>query len=277
MTVREAAVWASGELAALSEPRHEVELLLCGLTGWERHRLYLEHESTLPPAILESFMELVARRKNREPLQHLLGESGFFGRIFACGSGALIPRPETESLLEAFMGVIPAGPSRLLDAGTGSGVIGISLALELPRVLVAGTDVSREALVLAAVNRTRHGADNYFPVLCDLAGPFSPRTPFDGIIANLPYVCTGELDGLEPEVRDWDPGAALDGGPDGLDLVRRLVASAPPLLAPGGVLALEIDPAQAQGVVDLLGRAGWSAVKVIPDLSGRDRVVIASV
>jgi len=275
MTVREATVWASGELAVLSEPRLEAELLLCGLMGWERHRMYLENESTLPPEILRSLMELVARRKSREPLQHLQGECGFYGRMFACGPGALIPRPETESLLEAFMGAIPAVPSRLLDAGTGSGVIGISLALEFPDSLVAGTDVSMEALRLAAVNRERLSAGNFLPVLCDLAGPFSPRTPFDGIVANLPYVCTGELDGLEPEVRDWDPRAALDGGPDGLDLVRRLVSSAPPLLVPGGILALEIDPSQAHVVVDLLGRAGWSEVRVLPDLSGRDRIITA--
>jgi release factor glutamine methyltransferase len=276
MTVREAAVWASVELAALSEPRLEAELLLCGLLGWERHRLYLEHDSPLPPGVLQSFSEMVARRKSREPLQHIQGECEFYGRIFACGPGALIPRPETESLLEAFMEALHSATSRLLDAGTGSGVIGINLALELPDSLVAGTDVSMEALRLAEVNRSRFGADNYFPVLCDLAGPFSPRTPFDGIVANLPYVCTGELDDLEPEVRDWDPRAALDGGHDGLDLVRRLAASAPPLLAPGGILALEIDPAQALPVAELMDHGGWSTVRVLPDLSGRDRIIIAS-
>jgi len=275
MNARQAVLWATRELSALPSPRLEAELLLCGAAGWEKHRLYLQHDAPLPPAVPSLFERHVARRKAREPLQHILGECGFLGRMFLCGPGALVPRPETEILLQAFLDVLPPNPSRLLDVGTGSGVVGISLSLAFPGAFVAGTDVSPDALRLAAANRRLHGADGFVPVLGDLAAPFRLLARFDGIVANLPYVASGEIAGLEPEVRDHEPREALDGGPDGLGLVRRLVAEAPPLLAPGGVLALELSPAQTRTVSGLLGRKGWSSVRTVPDLSGRDRVVLA--
>lgn len=275
MTFREASRWAASTLSDIPSPRRTAEILICHAMDWMLHELYLNHSEPVPARKLEMIRRLVEARADRIPLQHLTGMVEFMGRSFSSGPGALIPRPETEILLDAFLGILPPEPCALLDAGTGSGVLGICLSLEFPSALVIGSDLSMQALAVAGENVTRHGPEGLKLVQADLLSPFtSLNIPFDGIVANLPYVRTNEIGLLEPEVRDGDPVMALDGGANGLDLVRRLLEEAPGLLRPGGALALELDPSQTGTVRDMLDSSGeWRDVEVIRDLTGLERVI----
>lgn len=277
MTFREASLWATSTLSDISFPRRSAETLICHVMDWKLHELYLNHSQQVPARKLETIRELVEARADRIPLQHLTGTAEFMGRNFSAGPGALVPRPETEILLGAILGILPPEPRVLLDAGTGSGILGICLSLEFPSALVVGSDLSMPALAVAGENVTRHRPLGLRLVQADLLSPFTAITyPFDGIVANLPYVRSDDLGSLEPEVSEGDPRIALDGGLDGLDLVRELVKEAPCLLRPDGALALELDPVQTGTVRDMLVSSGeWRDVEVIRDLTGRPRVVTA--
>ncbi len=276
MTVLEACRWAEAELGELESPRLEAELLLCDLMNWKRHELYLNHECDLHESCLDKYRETVRRRKNREPLQHITGKVDFLGRSFIAGSGALIARPETEYLTELFINEL-SEPEYILDVGTGSGVIAVSLALEFPAALVIGTDISRSALALAYENKKLFNARNLILVRTDLIEAFRRDTgKLDGIIANLPYIPSDQIRDLEPEVRDGDPLIALDGGNSGLDLVLSLIVSAPAILRKGGILALELDREQVDTVSETLEKDTlWENVKAWNDYAGRPRVVTA--
>lgn len=278
LTVLEACKWAEAELGELESPRLEAELLLCDLMSWKRHELYLNHERDLPGSCLDKYRETVRRRKNREPLQHITGNVDFLGRSFISGPGALIARPETEFLTELFMNEL-SKPDYILDVGTGSGVIAVSLALAYPAALVIGTDISREALILSRRNKELFKARNLVLVRTDLIKAFRQDIGiFDGIVANLPYIPSGQIENLEPEVRDGDPLIALDGGDSGLELVLSLTASAPAVLRKGGFLALELDREQVETVSDILEKNPlWEDVRAFSDLAGRPRVVTARV
>jgi release factor glutamine methyltransferase len=216
---------------------------------------------------------MVAARRRRTPLQHIIGSVEFVGRDFASGPQAMVPRPETESLYRTFVSLLPERPSLLMDLGTGCGVLGVSLALRYPQALVVGVDISRDAAGLARGNAVSLGAFGFRLVISDLTAAFTAPAPFDGIVANLPYIPSDVVPGLQPEVRNGDPLLALDGGPDGLDLVRRALEEAPALLRPGGALALELGEDQCGEVAEMIRRyTGWEAV-VHPDLSGRPRIV----
>lgn len=244
------------------------------VTGLPRHRLILSLDGEMPEDMLHRFLGLVGRRASREPLQHLTGTVDFMGREFRAGPEALVPRPETETLVEIFMGRLRKHRN-IVDVGTGSGVIGTTLALEHPTARVIGTDVSLQALGLAEANRRQHGAENMDLVGCDLLGAFGPGPVFDGIVANLPYVPSSAVDTLMPEVSLWDPREALDGGEDGLSLVYRLLEQAPPLLFQDGVLALELDPEQTGTVSQILEGSDMCSVEVHEDLTGTPRFVTA--
>ncbi len=262
----------------LESPRLEAELLLCHVMNWKRHEIYLNHECEIPEFCLDRYRETVLRRKNREPLQHITERVDFLGRSFIAGPGALIARPETEFLTELFMNEL-SSPDYLLDVGTGSGTIAVSLALEYPEALVVGTDISLEALILSRRNKELFRAENLTLVSSDLLKAFERGNRLlDGIIANLPYIPSGQIHDLEPEVRDGDPLIALDGGTDGLDLVSALTASAPAVLRQGGVLALELDMKQVGTVSKILEKDTlWDKVSTFSDHAGRPRVIIAQV
>lgn len=270
MTLRQARRKAADTLSALEDPLLEAELMLRHVTGLPRHRLILELDRRMTPVEAEEYFGLVGRRAMREPLQHITGTVEFMGREFRAGSEALVPRPETETLTGVFMEHLRE-PRLLADAGTGSGVIAVTLALEYSKATVIGTDVSREALGLARTNRDMHGAKNLLLVCGDLLRHFSGVPCLDGIVANLPYLPSTCIDSLQPEVSVWDPRIALDGGPDGLDLVRRLLHQAPLVMRDGGILALELDPPQTETVGALLKDSGMGSAKVHRDLAGTPR------
>ncbi|MCD4776477.1 MAG: peptide chain release factor N(5)-glutamine methyltransferase [Candidatus Aegiribacteria sp.] len=276
MKVLEVCRWAEKEFSELESPRLEAELLLCHLMNWKRHELYLNHSNEIIDSSLKQYREIVLRRKNREPLQHITGRVDFLGRSFIAGRGALIARPETESLTECFIKEL-SSPSYILDVGTGSGVIAVSLALEFPAAVVIGTDISRKALTISQRNSELFGPDNLSFIRTDLLKTFGRDSRiFDGVIANLPYIPSSQISDLEPEVRNGDPLIALDGGTDGLELISRLIDTVPGILTKGGILALELDREQVEPISDILRKDPiWMSVKTLHDLTGRMRIIIA--
>jgi len=276
MTFRQARSWAAARLAQLKDPDLEARLLILHVTGWKQHTLFLNLDRPVPADDLIRFRDAVERRASREPLQHITGRAWFLDREFLAGPEALVPRPETETLLLEFMKLL-FRPRLLLDLGTGSGIMAVTLACRYPDALVLGSDLSGKALALAADNSRVHGAENVAFVQGNMLRPFRGSCRrFDGIVANLPYIPSPEIAGLQPEVTNGDPVMALDGGPDGLDLVRDLLSCASELLKQDGVIALELDTSQTENVADSLSASGeWSHVAVANDLGGRPRVVTA--
>jgi release factor glutamine methyltransferase len=260
----------------VESPRLSIEYLLAEALGKRRLDLYLDYDQGLPEQILEPLRDKVRRRSEGEPLQHLLGSWEFYGRRFKTDRRALIPRPETERLAELMLGQIPVAAlpgTRLADVGTGSGVLAITLALERPSLEVVATDLSADTLALARENALVHGVEARINWLqADLLSGVD--TDFDFIVANLPYVPTAEMGKLSREVRH-DPPLALDGGKDGLDVIRRFVGEAPSRLKPGGTVFLEIGISQAAGIVDILEKEKFRDISVEKDYQGVERFVIA--
>jgi release factor glutamine methyltransferase len=275
MTLIEVLNAAAGYLKShgVESPRLNAEHLLAQVLGKKRLDLYLEFDRPLSDAERAAFRELIRDRGTGKPLQHLLGTAEFFGRSFLCDLRALVPRTETEQLVERVIQAIRkrAPDMRILDIGTGSGVIAITLALELPLATVVATEVSLEALSLARENATRHSVKidfheaNLFPAAAER---------FDCIVANPPYVESGELASLQREVH-YDPPIALDGGPDGLSFIRRLIESAPAHLVREGILALEIGYRQAAAVFGQLGKLGYREIRIEKDYQGVERFALA--
>jgi release factor glutamine methyltransferase len=248
-----------------------------------RLRLYLEFERILSENELEVARQLVKRRGEREPLQHILGSASFCGLELKVTKDVLIPRPETEVLAERSWLFLqdqarskPGGVSAL-DFGTGSGCLAIALACHVPAAHVIAVDASRPALEIARENAARHQVLSRIEFLEVTRLPELPGTPqFDLIVSNPPYVPTEEIEHLMPEVRDHDPRLALDGGRDGMDYFRLLAVEAPSLLAPGGKLMCEFGDGQAKSVAQLFSTEGWKAETIEGDLSGRPRVLVVS-
>jgi release factor glutamine methyltransferase len=258
----------------VENPRLNAEHLLAHALGLKRMELYLQFDRPLGEAERAPLREMVKRRGAREPLQHVLGTAEFHGRTFACDKRGLVPRPETEQLVEIALEITKAKTSpKILDTGTGSGVIAITLALETPSAEVHAVDISPDALALAAENAARHElAARISFHQADLLPPGD--TKFDLIAANLPYIPAGEIAALSAEVRQ-DPALALDGGADGLDLIRRLVADAPGRLAPGGALLLEIGAGRADAVNTLLtAQRKFRDISVRPDYQNIPRFAV---
>ena len=251
-------------------PRLDAERLLAKALGLERIELYMAIDRPLTPPELDAARALVARRARREPLQYVLGEWGFRRLTLTVDRRALIPRPETEVLVERALALL-AGvhQPRVLDVGTGSGAIALAIADEHPGAVVTGIDVSVEALSLAAENASRTG------ITVELASHDLflglPDGPWHLVVANPPYVDAAELDGLDPEVRDWEPHGALvaEGA------AEAVAVAAAAVLVPGGALALEVGEGQSPAVATLLSDLGYASIRIIPDLAGRDRVVEA--
>lgn len=254
----------------VESPRLNIEHLLAHVLGKRRMDLYLEFDRPLSDRELDPLRDLVKRRANGEPLQHLLGTVEFLGHVLGCDSRALVPRPETEQLCEHLL-KSPA-PQRVLDVGTGSGVIAVSLALGWPASRAEGVDLSEDALSLARQNAERLGvADRVKFYRSDLLSAVEGTV--DLLVANLPYIATGEIAGLSAEVRR-DPHLALDGGPDGLRLIERLADEAPRVLR--GRLALEIGDGQAAATSDLLRVRNFQDIEASKDYQGRERFVFAT-
>ena len=257
----------------VENPRLNAEHLLAHALGLKRMELYLQFDRQLTESERAPLRETVKRRGAREPLQHILGTVEFHGRTFASDKRGLVPRPETEQLVEIALEIAKSKASKkMLDIGTGSGVIALTLALEIPSSEVHAVDISPDALALAAENAARHElAARVSFHQTDLLPP--DETKFDLIVANLPYIPAGEIAALSPEVRH-DPLTALDGGPDGLDLIRRLIDTAPGRLTPGGALLLEIGIGQADAVNAHLAARKFRDISVRSDYQNIPRFAV---
>lgn len=267
--------WLQGK--GFHNARLNAELLLAGTLGLKRLDLYLQFDRPLSPDELAAFKARLLRRAKREPLQYIDGHAAFRDLRLRVDGRVLIPRPETEILVQTVLDWA-AGREGLaaVDVGTGSGAIALALATEGPFARVVGTDVSADALDVARGNAA--DAAPGAPVEWregDLLAPVAGET-FDVVVSNPPYVGEDERASLDAEVRDWEPAGALFAGPDGLDVLRRLVPAAARVLRPGGLLALEMGAAQAAAVAALVeGTGRFGPARVVRDLAGRDRIVTA--
>ena len=320
-TVMSVLRWTTGrfEERGLPTPRLDAEVLIASALGLPRLQLYVQFDRPLGPEELGSIREAVKRRQAGQSVAYVVGHKEFFGLDFAVDPRVLVPRPDTETLVDEALARLgadglarkgsaqaaegaelpaaaepgadqaqgpsgldepqsppapaPPPPPRIADVGTGSGAIIVSLGKRLPGTALYAVDASADALAVARANAERHGVRVTF-LEGDLAEPLAAFAPFDLIVANLPYIPSAEIATLAPEVRA-EPHAALDGGPDGLDLIRRLVAAAPTLLAPGGALALEVGAGQAATVAAICVAAGLADIQQRRDLGSVDRVVSA--
>ncbi|MDQ6938751.1 MAG: peptide chain release factor N(5)-glutamine methyltransferase [Verrucomicrobiota bacterium] len=258
----------------IESPRLNAEHLLAHMLKRKRIELYLEFERPLVETELAPLRELVRRRGQGEPLQHLLGTVEFAGRVFVCDKRALVPRPETEEFVELLLqSQIPNPQSRILDVGTGSGVIALSLAAVLPEADVHAIDLSEEALSLARENAARLGlTERVRFIRSDLFEQVAER--FDLIVANLPYVPETDRATSSREVLR-DPRGALFGGEVGDEIIRKLIEAAPAHLQPGGLLALEIGINQAEGLSAFLVERGYHDISARQDFAGVTRFLLA--
>lgn len=284
MTLRDALLEAATAIS-----RRDAEVLLAHTLHRDRAWLLAHTEDDLAPHDLESFRALTARRAAQEPLQHITGTQEFFGLALRVTPDVLIPRPETEHLVEAVLNWAHAESDaqpesgshlRIADVGTGSGAIAIALASVLEHASITAIDISPAALAVARENAQRHHLAGRIRFLQgDLLTPLFSDTGFapgrlDVIVSNPPYVATTEAPTLAPEVRDHEPSLALYAGPEGLDIYRRLIPQAFQLLRPGGLLAMEIGFGQRQPLTDLLTH--WKEVRFIEDYASIPRVVLAT-
>ena len=259
----------------IENPRLNAEHLLANVLKLSRLELYLEFETRLNEQELAQLRELVKRRGQGEPLQHLLGTVEFCGQTFVCDKRALVPRPETEQLVELLGSEVSGQKSavRIVDVGTGSGVIALSLAKKFPETEILGVDISDDALALARENATRLGLNERVGFeKGDLLENLTER--FDLIVANLPYVSIQDRDSLAREVLH-DPEVALFAGPAGDELVRRLIDRAPAHLNPGGLLAMEIGINQAEDLTGFLRQKNYHDIESKKDYAGITRFLIA--
>jgi release factor glutamine methyltransferase len=278
-TVSELLQWTCERFtrAGLDEPRVDAEHLLAQALGVARMQIYLRFDQVVAEPARAALRDLIRRRLTREPVAYIAGRRGFhaLGLDLAVDRRVLIPRPETEHLVDWLLEGLPFAPTpvHVRDVGTGSGAIALAVKHARRDVHVTASDRSDDALAVARDNAARLGLDVAF-ILTDLLGD-APDHPQDAIAANLPYIPTADLADLQPEVRQFEPHLALDGGPDGLDLVRRLIAEAarPGVLAPGGRLLLEIGAGQAPATRDLLLARGFVDVAARRDLAGIERVL----
>jgi release factor glutamine methyltransferase len=282
-TVGEIARWATDDFRArgLESPRLEAELLVAFALGISRMEVIVEGSRLLEPKELGTLRELVKRRRSHEPMAYLRGEREFYGLVFKVDKRVLVPRPDTEALVDVALGRTTdfALGGRILDLCTGSGCVAITLAKQRPTADVIATDLSNDALVVARENAIRLGAYNVSFLEGDLFGAIDrahlPWTParFELVVSNPPYIATAECATLMPDVRDFEPRMALDGGTDGLDFYRRIVAESPGRMTPRGVLAVEVGAGQAESVASLFREAGFTGIEVKKDLGQIDRVV----
>lgn len=263
--IKEALTSATDALRAVGveDPRLDAEVMLAEATGSDRATLVADSGAELPPAASRLFGEMVRRRLRREPVAYIVGRKGFRHIDLAVDRRVLIPRPETELLVEI---ALEREPATLLDVGTGSGAIALAAATELADCEVTATDISGEALEAARANANRLGLEDRVRFL---AGTLPPEEDFELILANLPYVAEPDWSTLPPEVAGWEPREALVSGADGLDAIRALIPR-----VEVGALALEVGEGQAGAVRELLRESGFAAIETRLDLAGIERVVL---
>lgn len=276
--------WAAGQLqnAAVDTPALDAEVLLSHVLQCDRSVLLAHPNRTLQPEHIQAFRSAVSRRASREPLAYIVGHKEFYGLDLLVDRRVLIPRPETELLVELGIAWVqerqregrPTEELIVVDMGTGSGAIAIALARHIPQLIVYALDPSSDALAVARCNIERHGlTKRIFLVAGDLLSPLS--APMDLILANLPYIATDELPALMPEVSVYEPRLALDGGPDGLGYIRRLLTQAREKLRAGGALFLEIGADQGSAVSAIARQIYPTAhVNVRKDWAGLDRILV---
>jgi release factor glutamine methyltransferase len=253
----------------------DVEVLTRHVLGWDRGQLVTRLREPVPIPLEPQFEQLLDRRSAREPVAYIIGHREFWGREFEVTPAVLVPRPETEIIIEEALEEARGRPpfSTIVDVGTGSGCLAVTLALEFPAAHVHATDISAAALALARRNAEKHGVE---PRVTFVEGDLLAGTdePADLIVSNPPYVPSGDSGILQPEVERYEPHAALFGGTDGLDVIRRLFATAPAWLAEGGRLIVEFGFGQEADVRGLAGAAGWRVVRIRADLQGIPRTAV---
>lgn len=270
------------EEKGIGEPKLSAEHLMAHALGVKRLQMYLRFDQPVQETELESFRTMVRRRLRHEPVQYIVGTTEFYGLEFAVSPAVLIPRPETEHLIDTFLDLrkseLLRPDLRLLDVGTGSGAIAVTLAKHLQDARITATDISEEALGVARANAMLHGLEERIhflrhDILTDRAA--EAGAPFDVVVSNPPYIPKDEIPELQPEVRDHEPLAATTDGADGLRFYRRFAEAAAELLTEGGLLAVEIGHGQSEAVQALFSDAGLRDIAVRKDYAGIDRVVTA--
>lgn len=281
-TILSLVLWSADYLASkgVESGRLDAEWLLASALGTERLQLYLKYDRPVGPEEREAFKRLLRRRACREPLQYILGRAAFRELELVADPRALIPRPETEVLVEEVLAWAKdrkSGLGTVMDIGTGTGAVSVSLAVEGVCERIVATDISEGALEVARLNAQRHGVE----ALLDfrrgsLFEIVDSGETFDVIVSNPPYVATGERASLQPEIRDWEPSEALFAGDDGLDVIQPLIAEAPEHLIDGGLLALEVGLGQAERVTRQIDDSGrFERARVRRDLGGLPRIIMA--
>ena len=260
----------------VESPRLQVELLLAHLLKLPRMKLYLNFERVLSLTEVDSLRELVKRRGQREPLQHIVGSTSFCGYEIVVNRHALVPRPETELLAEEGWKFLSERTTAVLDFGTGTGCIALALAVKCPNAKIIATDISADALALAKENAARNKVSERIEFLQgDGFATLKTEAKLDLIVSNPPYIPSAEIETLQPEVKDFDPRAALDGGADGLDFYRRIAAEAKLFLKPEGKIMLEFGDGQADDIKKIFENEKWIVEAVKEDYSQRARILIA--
>ena len=283
-SIRRALLWGAQLLsdAGIENHRLDAEVLLRHVLKMEKEELYVNGDAPISAGQEAKFRELLLRRSRREPAAYVTGHKEFWSLGFLVSPAVLIPRPETELLVEValhYVGQFASGsPVKVFDIGTGSGIISVCLAKDHTALQIIAVDISPVALDIARLNAQRHGvADRMRFLPGDLFAPVKllPET-FDLIVSNPPYIRTGELLMLAPEIREWEPPLALDGGADGIDTYRRIIEEGHKYLAPGGSMVLEIGADMASAVADLFSRCGYYGPACVhQDYAGKDRVIAA--
>ncbi|GAB5388856.1 MAG: peptide chain release factor N(5)-glutamine methyltransferase [Alphaproteobacteria bacterium] len=275
-------LWKSAQeqlaAAGVEQPRLDARLLIEHATGLDRSDIMLKPSRTLTDDQVQSITTLIDRRAKREPVARIIGMRGFWTLDLALGPDTLEPRPDTETLVDAVLGHLSKDTPapRILDLGTGTGAILLSLLTDLPDATGVGTDISEGALQTAQQNADANGlASRVQFVQSDWAEGLADHAPFDVIVSNPPYIPAQDIAGLEPEVQNHDPRRALDGGADGLDAYRMICASLPQLAAPNALVAFEMGIGQSSDVASLMQAAGCENPVILRDFGDIERVVVA--
>lgn len=254
----------------------DAEVLLAEVLKIDRAGLFLAWERIVSEQEKEAFQNLIARRIKEEPVSYIIGRKEFWSLRFKVNQAVMVPRPDTETLVEETLKIFfPQSSPDILEIGPGSGAVSIALATELPRASIIAVDISREALAVARENATSHGVTAIRFIEGNLYEPFKKSGDlFDLIISNPPYIPTDAIPRLPAGIRDYEPHTALDGGPDGLAFYRTIVQKAPDYLKTGGYLLLEVGEGQSRDVAGIMAETKkFSSPEIIPDLAGIERVV----